>query len=98
MSRAQELRERYASAMHAVQSGVATEIELGISSGTSPKHLRVGINSAMVDTGALATLLVKKGVITEEEHLEALAESAEREKASYEERLTERLGRPVTLV
>ncbi len=96
MVKVNELRERYLAAMHAVQSGVAMEIEAG-STDTTPKHLRVGINSAMVDHGALATVLIQKGILTEEEYFEALAETAEREQAAYEARLSARYGRKITL-
>lgn len=74
-----------------MQSGVATEMEYG-SAATEPKHLRVGVNSALVDGAALAGLLVAKGVITEEEYLEAIASGMEREAKAYEQRLSEWLG------
>lgn len=80
-----EARQRYAAAMHGVQTGIAYEMEHG-SKETEPKHLRVGVNSALLDSGALATLLMRKGVITEVEYFETLAEFAERELTSYEER------------
>lgn len=96
MSRIDELKERYMAAAHAVQSGVAMDHGRGGTDG-SPKHLRTGINMAMSDHAALAQLCMKKGVFTEEEYFEALVESAEREKASYEERLSESLGTKVTL-
>jgi len=98
MSKADELRQRYATAMHAVQAGVATKMELGGDQTTTPKHLRVGINSALVDCSAVAGLLIRKGLFTEEEYLEALADAAERERDSYEAELSVRLGKPVTLV
>lgn len=87
---------RYTAALHAMQSGVRMlmnydppEVE---SSETSPKHLRVGVNAAMSDQGALARLLIGKGLISEEEYLEAIATGMEQEQASYEERLRERFG------
>ncbi len=100
MSKLSELKARYAAAMHAVQSGVAVMMNFdgGTERGeTSPKHLRTGVNSALVDSGALAGLLMRKGVITEEEYLEALAEAAEREKLAYEQRLNEGFGPGVVL-
>lgn len=96
MAKEEDLTARWATAMHAVQAGVAMEMEQG-SKDTTPKHLRVGVNAAMSDHGSLAALLVKKGVITELEYLEAIAEGAEREKLAYESRLSARFGRKITL-
>jgi hypothetical protein len=78
--------KRYEAACHAMQSGVAMKMNYSPTE-TSPKHLRVGVNSAMVDTGALMSLLVKKGIITEEELCEALADKMEEEVKLYEEAL-----------
>jgi SOS response regulatory protein OraA/RecX len=64
---------------------------------TEPKHLRTGLNMAMVEHAALARLLIAKGVITEEEYMQALAEGAEAEKQQYEDRLRARFGRNVRL-
>lgn len=91
--------QRYKRATHAMQSGVAQSLSMGVEAAKDcePKHLRVGINAAMADAGALVKLLVDKGVITRVEYLEALAEGMEREKVSYEVTLSERLGAKVTL-
>lgn len=78
--------ERYLVALHAMQTGVALEMQRG-SNATDPKHLRVGINSAMVENGVLVTLLVEKGVLIWDEWYCALADAMEREVATYEERL-----------
>lgn len=61
------------------------------------KHLRTGINSAMVDTAALTSLLIDKGVITEEEFFTSLVKAAERERGLYEQRLSTITGAKVTL-
>jgi len=61
----------YEQALHGVQSATAYEQERGSESG-SPKHLRVGINALMSDASAIASLLIEKGIITEEEYLERL--------------------------
>ena len=91
-------QERYISAAHAMQSGVAAEMNLpGRMSATEPKHLRVGVNSAMVEHSALAQLLISKGVITEAEYLEAVAAAMEREVKAYELRLSEHFGTKITL-
>ncbi len=87
---------RYLKAAHAMQSGVAAWMHIDPKQ-VEPKHLRVGINSAMSDHGALVGLLVAKGVITSDEYTRAVADSMEREAASYEERLSAHFGKPVTL-
>jgi hypothetical protein len=91
-----ELRARWFAAMHAVQSGVAMEMNFNPGP-TEPKHLRTGINAVMSDHGALVGLLVAKGAITDLEYMEAIAKNAEQEKATYEARLTEQFGRKITL-
>jgi hypothetical protein len=94
-------QQRYANALHAVQSGVKTEMEIppasGGEPGHSPKHLRVGVNSAKVEHGALVKLLVDRGLFTELEHMEAMATAMEEEKERYEKRLSEYFGSKVTL-
>lgn len=82
------LRDRYLLAVHAMQSAVAHKMALDAEmpageSGTSPKHLRVGVNAAMVDHGALAALLIRKGVISEEEYFAATSSAMETEVENY---------------
>jgi len=96
-------QKRYEAACHAIQSGVAMEMELntrgqGAASGeTTPKHLRVGVNLALCGQAALAALLIEKGIITPEEYVRAQADQAERERERYEARLSNRLGAKITL-
>lgn len=78
--------QRWRDASHAVQTGVAMEHAMG-SKDQEPKHLRVGINSALCDQAGLVRLLVEKNLITEEEYLKAIADEMEREKKRYEDRL-----------
>lgn len=92
MSSIDDLNARIAALSHAIQSGVAIDLQQDASSGT-PKHLRVGVNMALVGNGALVRLLITKGVITEEEYLTELVAGLEAEKDAYEERLAARLGR-----
>lgn len=87
-----ELRARYEAALHAVQSGIATKMAMGIDRECEPKHLRVGVNSALVDTGTIVRLLVSKGVFTSEEFYAALAENMETEAAMYERALGVKLA------
>lgn len=67
---------------HAVQSGVALMMQAG-SVQTEPKHMRVGINSAIISTSALARLLMLKGVITPEEYWAQLIQVWEEEVEAY---------------
>jgi len=78
-----EKKQRYAQLAHAVQTGVAYVLAKDPSEGT-PKHLRTGVNMTMVEHSALALLLMKKGVITEDEYYDAVLAALEREVASYE--------------
>lgn len=89
-------RDRYLSKAHAMQTGVALEMAAGVRD-TEPKHLRVGINSAMCDHAALVRLLIEKGVITDEEYVREVADEMEREVARYEERLSQGGGPRVRL-
>lgn len=95
MSR-EEHHQRYLAAAHAMQSGVAAKMHVDPSE-TTPKHLRVGVNSAMSEHAALAKLLMDKGIITEDEYVQAQADQMEREKALYERFLSDHYGRPITL-
>jgi len=87
----QEDLERYYAALHAVQSGVAMKMNWDRTD-TEPKHLRVGINSMLIDTGAMAKLLIDKGIITEDEYYKALADMAEEEVKRYEKLIKEHYG------
>lgn len=89
---------RWHAATHAMQSGVASEMALpGRHADLEPKHLRVGVNTALRDHASLVELLVEKGIITEVEYVEAIADGMETEQHMYEQRLTEQLGKPVKL-
>ncbi len=84
----EELVARYNRAMHAMQTGVAFELSQGAGP-ASPKHLRVGVNSAMIYDAALVRLLIAKGVFTIVEYERELVAEAEREVARYEARAPE---------
>ena len=88
--------ERHERAAHAVQTGVAYEMEFNRRL-SEPKHLRTGINMAMSDQAGLARLLIEKGVITHEEYCRAVADEAEREKERAEARLEAHYGTKFTL-
>jgi hypothetical protein len=86
----------YESAMHAVQSGIAMLMNYSPSL-VSGKHLRVGINSAMVTDRAVAELLIAKGVFTKDEYMDAITVAANKEVEMLEKELSELLGSKITL-
>lgn len=93
-----EFAELYPRLAHAMQSGVAATISLeGETSATSPKHLRTGVNMALVEQGSITQLLIEKGLITKEELRQALVDGLRKEVARYEADLSKTMGRPVTL-
>lgn len=93
--RCDELAAEYEELVHAMQSGVAYSMEHDNSH--TPKHLRVGVNSAMVSNQALVKLLVDKGLITLVEYYEALRDAMKAEVELYEQELTAKWGTKVTL-
>lgn len=76
-----EFSQRYHAAAHGCQSATAFLMQqLGDNAaGADHKHLRVGLSMTLVDSAAIAQLLMRKGVIGELEYLEALALGAEKE-------------------
>lgn len=90
------MNERYEKALHAMQSGVMMEMNFNAKP-TDPKHMRVGINSAMVNDSAIANLLMAKGIITSDEYVEAVTVTMEAEAARYEKHLSDHYGIKVTL-
>jgi hypothetical protein len=92
--------ERYRRAAHAMMSGVKHEMESyqgGLSPDTTPKMLRTGVNSALVESSMIGQLLVEKGIITREEYLRRVADAMEKEAQRYEELLSLKFGRKVQL-
>lgn len=87
---------RYNAAMHGVQSAIAVEIQLlgANAAGADAKHLRTGVNSAMVNDHALANLLIEKGVFTRAEYGEAVAQAAEHEHAMMTDLVRKKTGMP----
>lgn len=86
----------YLEAAHAMQAGVAMKMNHDPED-TSPKHLRVGVNSAMVDTAAIVRLLVEKKIFSMEEFETTITDQMNKEAEMYEKELSERLGTKVTL-
>lgn len=98
--------KRYEELAHAVQTGVGWVIALDNpkvfdvntdSNLRAHKHLRVGIDTNKADLGSIARLLIKKGVITDEEYKLAILEGLENEKRLYEQQLTEKFGKQIDL-
>lgn len=90
-----QLRQRYLDTAHAMQTGVAAMLgghDQPQLDACSPKHLRVGVNSAMVEHSALVELLIGKGVINEREYMEALVDGFEREVERYRHKIADKLG------
>lgn len=92
----EKLKARYRAAMDAVGRGVELNLDRDKTEG-APKRLRFGVISALVSVNAMLRVLKDKCLIGEIEHLEALAEAAEEERASYERLLSVRYGREVKL-
>ena len=87
----------YEVAMHGMQAGVAFEMNYPDRvAATAPKHLRVGINAAMSNHGALVALLIKKGVITSEEYFEEMRLAMNDELARYEQAAKQRIGKDIS--
>lgn len=89
--------QRYDNALHAMQTGIAMLANYEPSL-YELKHLRVGVNSALVSENALATLLISKGIITLAEYEKAQADAAEREVRMYEGQLSGLLGQRIVLI
>jgi hypothetical protein len=87
----EEKRAKYKALGHAMQTGVAYEME-NDPTDTTPKHLRVGVNAAMSDHAALASLLLEKLIFTEDEYYDRLIEFMQREVDGYQAKLSQRYG------
>ena len=61
------------------------------------KHLRVGVNTALVELGALTRILIDKGILTQEEREAMMLQGMREEVARYEQILSTRLGSKVNL-
>ncbi len=103
MMTVEQLQEAYRQQAHAVQTGVKYLMEWDRNHATpepghNPKHLRTGVNLALVQNSALASLLIRKGVISELEYWQAVCLQAAKEVGNYEAELTTKLGAKVKLV
>lgn len=92
-----EYQRRYADLGHRVQTGIALLMNHGDTL-AEQKHLRVGLDLRAADAGALAGLLISKGVFTEREYNDAMIAGLEKEVYRLTVEIEQRLGRRVTLV
>ena len=93
----EEFTRRSQALLHAIQSGVAHEMRFDAGA-TEGKHLRVGVNNALLENAAVAKILIDKGLITEEEYFNSVIARLEEEKARYEARISARHnGAKITL-
>jgi hypothetical protein len=91
MTRAEFFAE-YTRLGHAIQSGVAYEMNDPNNKSTDAKHLRVGINCNMCDHGSLVGLLIEKGLIDEQDYFAAILKGLREEIERYETRLNQHFG------
>lgn len=92
----QAIMDEYEALCHAMQSGVAAK-QFVSGSETQPKHLRVGINNALVSQAVLVKILVDKRIITDLEYFTALRDAMKKEVESYEEYLSHQHGTTIKL-
>lgn len=85
----EELSVREQQLLHAMQSGVEYRRN---KRDQEPKHLRVGINSALIDSGAVMQVLIDKGILTAEELLAARVKLLEDEVEAYRKEISDELG------
>lgn len=87
----EQAQQRYIAAVHAVQSGVSAKMALDPTE-VEPKHLRVGVNSALVGDRALVELLAEKGILTAAEYFSKAADCMEEERDHYTRDLRQHFG------
>ena len=91
-----EITKEYLHHAHRMQTGVAFRMQRD-SKETDPKHLRVGINSAMSDIAALSRLLIEKGIITKAEYARAVRDQMKLEADAYQEYASRESGGKIIL-
>ena len=91
-----ELIARNTALRHAMQSAIRFKMENGDTRETDPKHLRTGLNANMCGVGALAKLLIEKGIFTNAEYFRAENEMLEQDIRLYEQQVEQLLGVKVT--
>ncbi len=89
-----ELKKEYIRLGHALQFGVHFDQD---TSDQTPKHLRVGVNMSLVNSSALACLLIQKGIITEVEYWSSMVEVLREEIESYRQKTPRHSGEAVMI-
>lgn len=91
----------YEAAGHGIQSAIRFEMTReGLPDDSQDKvvrmlkHMRVGIDSRAADAGGLASLLINKGVFTQEEYLEQMRLSINEELARYTDHIRQTYNLP----
>lgn len=95
----------YTEALHAMQTGVLYDQDrqeqvktpATLPRDASPKHVRVGINSMLVNQAAVVRLLIDRKLFTEAEYMEAVRQEMIREVERYEESILHKYMVKVTL-
>lgn len=85
----------YEQAAHGVQTAIKHRMDTEDRSShdfVSQKHLRTGIDMSKADMLGLAYLLIKRGVITQEEYVEAMRLAANHELNMHETEARQRTG------
>ena len=88
--------QEYLRLCHAIQTGIVHIIDSG-GNLAEPKHLRTGIDITKCEQGALAELLMDKGLITKEEYQEKILKYLRLEVEVTEELLSKVSGVKITL-
>ena len=79
------MTQEYAQQAHRVQTAIAALMAVDPAyKAAQPKHLRTGIDMSKSDMCGLVRLLISKGIITNEEYIEAVTAAAKEEADSYE--------------
>lgn len=91
------IHEEYESLMHALQTGVAAKMHVSPSE-TTPKSLRVGVNSALLEVTTIMSLLFEKNIITPLEYFTRLRDFVKAEVEHYEKYLSEQHGTTIKLL
>jgi hypothetical protein len=85
----------YVEALHGVQTAILYDMHNNEEhKATEPKHLRVGVDMSKSDMLGLVSLLMDKGVITEEEYLEYIRLAANQELHMREQEWRSKLAMP----
>lgn len=90
-------KEEYFALLHAVQTGVAFWMQAGFTDETNPKQLRVGVNSSLITSSALAKTLIEAGVIDYKKFRDNEILMLQEEVKSYERKLQKHHGNNVDI-